>query len=135
MASDFSIYTDQNGVYEDNPEVISKEEAITIASNKERELTNNEILNINTESGIRKLNKYFFEIEGEIDNINNMNQEKDDYIKKNEDIARNVWIISIKHKINTSQEIKEFIKGEDKEYYIDITTGEIIGGKRIYKEN
>lgn len=130
-----SIYTDQNGVYEDNPEVISKEEAITIASNKERELTNNEILNINTERGIRKLNKYFFEIEGEIDNINNMNQEKDDYIKKNEDIARNVWIISIKHKINTSQEIKEFIKGEDKEYYIDITTGEIIGGKRIYKEN
>ena len=130
-----SIYTEESGVYEDNPEVISKEEAINIATNKEKELTNNEILNINTERGIRKLNKYFFEIEGEIDNINNMNQEKDDYIKKNEDIARNVWIISIKHRINTSQEIEKFIKGEDKEYYIDITTGEIIGGKRIYKEN
>lgn len=54
-----SIYTDISGIYEDNPEVISKDEAIKIAINKEKELTNNEISNINTKRGIRKLNKYF----------------------------------------------------------------------------
>ena len=125
-----SIYTDISGIYEDNPEVISKDEAIKIATNKEKELTNNEILSIKTEMGIRKLNNYFYELE----EINNVNQENNNSINQNEDIARNVWIVSIKHKENISKNIEEFFKNEDKEYYIDITTGEIIGGKRIYQQ-
>lgn len=80
--------------------------------------------------GIRKLNNYFYELE----EINNVNQENNNSINQNEDIARNVWIVSIKHKENISKNIEEFFKNEDKEYYIDITTGEIIGGKRIYQQ-
>ena len=38
-----SIYHNQNDKYENNPEVITKEEAIKIATNKEKEFTNSEI--------------------------------------------------------------------------------------------
>lgn len=127
-----SIYTDQNGVYEDNPEVISKEEAITIATNKEKELTNNEILNINSEKGIRKQNSYIYEIEQNATKENNEQETiNKNTININENIIRNVWIVSIKHSNTENNNIQDYLRGKSKEYYIDITTGEIIGGKKI----
>ena len=123
-----SIYTDISGIYEDNPEVISKEEAINIASNKEKELTNNEITNIDIEKGIRKQNSYIYELEKNADKENN---EEEKMINVNANIIRNVWIISIKHEGVENKNIEDYLKGKSKEYYIDITTGEIIGGNKI----
>ena len=127
-----SIYTDISGKYEDNPEVITKEEAISIATKKEKELTNNEITSINIEEGIRKQNSYIYELEQGANKENN-EEETNETINFNANIIRNVWIISIKHENTENKNIEDYLKGNDKQYYIDITTGEIIGGNEMKK--
>ena len=123
-----SIYTDQSGIYEDNPEVVTEQEAIQIATNHEKELTNNEVSSIDAEKGIRKMNKFFYDIEKNIEKIN-INKEED--ILETENIVRNVWIVKIKHNTEKNTDIKNWIKEIDKEYFIDMSTGEIIGGKKL----
>lgn len=128
-----SIYTDQNGVYEDNPEVITEQEAINIAINKEKEITDNEIINIKAELGIRKQNSYIFELEQSANkDINEKETNKDSTININENLIRNVWIINIKHENNKNgYNVEDYLKGVSKQYYIDKTTGEIIGGNEL----
>ncbi len=124
-----SIYTEKSGVYEDNPEVISKEEAIEIATNKEQEFNKNPIININTKKGIKKINQFIYMIENNIDKININNMEAN--VIETSNIVRNVWVVEIKHNIELIKNADNLIKEMNKEYYIDITTGEIIGGNIV----
>lgn len=124
-----SIYTEQSGVYEDNSEVISKEEAIEIATNKEQEFNKNPIININTKKGIKKVNQFIYMIENNIDKININNMEEN--VIETSNIVRNVWVVEIKHNIELIKSSDNLIKEMNKEYYIDITTGEIIGGNIV----
>lgn len=128
-----SITNMKNGKYEDNEQVITKEEAIEIATKKEKEFTSNEISEIKSELGIRKMNGFFFELEHDENILYDVHHEENTFpISKSENIIRNVWIIQIKHNEIDNKDLIKYFKGKDKEYYIDITTGEIIGGKRIY---
>lgn len=130
-----SITNMKNGKYEDNEQVITKEEAIEIATKKEKEFTSNEISEIKSELGIRKMNGFLFELENYGDILYNAHQEEDTYqINMSENIVRNVWIIQIKHNATSTENMIEYLKGKDKEYYVDITTGEIIGGNTINNE-
>lgn len=126
-----SITKESNGEYAGNPIEISKEEAVEVAKNKEKEFTDNEISSVTVELGIRKMNTYIYKLEKGIEFINN-NEDNHmiNMIEGNE--ARQVWIISIHHK-NEGKEINDAqrLKGKNKEYYVDVTTKEIIGGKRI----
>ena len=127
-----SIFETKKGNYDNNPMVITEEEAIQIATSKEKELTNKEIENTSTEIGIRKMNKYIFKLENNILPTNSeLKEEESIAIKENN--TRKVWMINIYHK---NQEIKkitdmDILKSKDKAYYIDITTGEILGGEKI----
>lgn len=128
-----SITNMKNGKYEDNEQVITKEEAIEIATKKEKEFTSNEISEIKSELGIRKMNGFFFELEHDENILYDVHHEENTFpISKSENIIRNVWIIQIKHNEIDNKDLIKYFKGKDKEYYIDITTGKIIGGKRIY---
>lgn len=129
-----SITKNNSGLYENNPEVITENEAINIAINKEKQLTDNEISGYKAEKAIRKMNNYIIQLE-QMENIFDINQENNGVILRNSNIERNIWIVTIKHIINDFKNVSNFFKAEDKEYFIDITTGEIIGGKRLYKEN
>lgn len=124
-----SIYTNISGVYEDNSQVITEQEAIEIARKKEQEFTNRAISNIDIEKGIRKTNKFFYMLENNIKNINSNNLEE--FIIETENRIRNVWIIKIEHSDERSNHIEDSLKEMNKEYYIDISTGEIIGGKKL----
>lgn len=110
-----------------NPIIIQKESAIEIAKNKELEFTNTEISNIESELSIEKMNTLVYELENEIyDSV-------DLQIEEN---IRNVWKVRIEHKIkkdfNTYSNPNQYMKENlNKEFYIDATTGEIIGGKFI----
>ena len=110
-----------------NPIIIQEESAIEIAKNKEAEFTNTEITNIKSELSIEKMNTLVYQLEYEIyDTMNLQIEEK----------IRNVWKVTIEHKnkkdfniySNPNQYMKENL---NKEFYIDATTGEIIGGKFI----
>ena len=92
------------------------------------EFTDNEISSITVELGIRKCNNYINQLENseEIDNIDVKENGASLYIMS-EDEARNVWIIKINHPQNTT--INE--KSVNKEYYVDATTKEVIGGKEL----
>ena len=116
-----SIYKKQDGKYENNPEVITKEEAIEKATDKEKEMTKNEISEITIEKGIRKMNNNIYNLE-----YTNNNENK---IIETENIIRNVWIVKIEHTNHTKfKDEIDLLRGADKEYYIDISTNEIIGG-------
>ena len=127
-----SIIETSDGTYDNNPTVITQEEATQIAVNKEKELTSREIESTSSEIGIRKMNSYIYMLENNLENgFEDEKYEGDLMINKNK--VRKVWIISIIHK---NKEIKkrtnmDILKSKDKAYYIDITTGEILGGEKI----
>ena len=127
-----SIYHKQNGKYENNPEVITEEEAVEIAINKEKEFTNNKISEITAEKGIRKMNKFIYELEN---NAIETNIEEDSEINStvylNTLNSRKVWIIKLEH--NREEKNNGKLTDKDKLYFIDITTGEIIGGQYTEK--
>lgn len=107
-----------------NTIVISEEEAKNIAIQKENELSNIPILETNAELAIEKMNVFIYYLE------NNIN---DDNIYKTDDISRLVWKVEIKHdkdKKYTSNDLETIKKYYNKKYYIDATTGEIIGGEQ-----
>ena len=128
MNNNLVIYTitgkiDNN--FEDNPIIISKEEAIEIAKNKEKEFSDLEISNVSAELSIEKMNIFVYCLEN---NIANENGEL-----KVDDISRNVWVVSIEHNKDSKPKDGniETVKSQyNKKYYIDTTTGEIIGGEQ-----
>ena len=127
-----SIIETSDGTYDNNPTVITQEEATQIAVNKEKELTSREIESTSSEIGIRKMNSYIYMLENNLENgFEDEKYEGDLIINKNK--VRKVWIISIIHK---NKEIKinnniDVLRLLDKKYYIDASTGEILGGEQI----
>lgn len=116
-----------------NPIILSREDAIEIAKNKELEFTNTEITNINSELSIEQMNTLVYELENE---IYDTTIENGGIYLKIEPQIRNVWKVSIEHKnkkdFNTYSNPNQYMKENlNKEFYIDATTGEIIGGKFI----
>ena len=128
------IFEIKDGTYDNNPTVITEDEAIQVAVNKEKELTNKEIENVSTEVGIRKMNSYIYQLENNSD-FTNLDQMDDGDTLANELKVRKVWMVKITHK-NINENIDELdtnqkLRSSDKIYYIDITTAEILGGKKI----
>ena len=123
-----SIFTQDSGKYENNALVINKERAMEIAKDKENQLTDSEIINISSEYGIRMMNKYIYELEMKKNN-DNIIYDGDESVNNVNKIVRNVWIVKIEHKDGDYTNVIDYLKGFSKQYYIDVTTGEIIGGK------
>ena len=120
-----SITIIDNNNFENNPIIITKEKAIEIATNKEKDFSNLEISDINADLSIEKMNIFIYCLEN---NITNENGEI-----KTDDITRNVWVVDVKHNKETrpkDAEIETVKKLYNKKYYIDATTGEIIGGEQ-----
>lgn len=120
-----SITGERKDTFENNPLVITKEQAIEIATNKEREFSNLEISNITANLSIEKMNIFVYCLEN---NITNENGEL-----KLDDRSRNVWVVDIQHDKESKPkdgEIETVKKLYNKKYYIDTTTGEIIGGEQ-----
>lgn len=110
---------------ENNPIILSKEEAIKIAIEKEKEFSNLEIIEATAENEIKKSNIFIYALE------NNITNENGEY--KIEEVTRNVWVVQIKHSKENkprSSELETVKMMYDKKYYIDATTGEIIGGEQ-----
>lgn len=116
-----------NNKFENNEFTISEEEAKNIAQNKENEFSNQPIINVTAEKSIEKMNTFIYCLENNIENQSSI---------KIEDRIRKVWIIKIEHEktpqnadetLSDMEYVKEYMS---KKYFIDATTGEIIGGEQ-----
>lgn len=126
-----------NYAYENNEQVISKEEAMEIAKNKEKVINpEGQIKTIQAEIKIEQMNESVFlrEKYGEEYESGKWNKEKvgenvykikdDAVFYKTEERVRKVWRVVIEYdKSQTDNSLRYYA------YYVDATTGEIIGGE------
>lgn len=109
-----------------NPIVITKDEAIKIAIKKEKEFSDLEISKVSAEIDMKEMNTFIYALENYIENDTgslNVNN-----------VERNVWVVYIEHKKDNSPRNTDVLTVREeynKKYYIDATTGEIIGGAMI----
>ena len=130
-----SILIGTDNTYQNNPVVITEEEAINIAKNKEQELSPNEITDITSRLSIEKMNAFIYQLENDKYDVTGTMEDETYY--KTENITRKVWKVKIEHSVDDKDYIdyNQYIKeGMNKYYYVDVTTGEIIGGDQAYFE-
>ncbi len=111
--------------FENNSVIITKDEAIKIASEKEKEFSTLEISEVSVQLSIEKMNIFVYALENNITNTNGEYQV--------DDIDRNVWVVEIKHNKDRKPrdaELETVKQLYNKKYFIDATTGEIIGGEQ-----
>ncbi len=123
------ILVNEDWYFENNPVSISEEVAIKTATTKEKEFNNLNIDKVDATLGIRRMNTFIYELENNVDRANIDITKPNAELYKTETRTRKVWIVSIEHNddILYNDHI-EFLRKSNKKYYIDATTGEIIGG-------
>lgn len=97
--------------FENNPIVITEDEAIETVRNK---LQGEEITNINCELKIEQMNPYVFMQDNPLEGNEAYKMER---------VVRKVWSVECFVKKNNIE--------QQEKYYVDVTTGEIIGGDSI----
>ena len=131
-----SVLLNKDSSYQKNPVVITEEEAINIAKNKELELSPHEITNMTSSLSIEKMNPFIYQLENNKYDVTGTMEDETYY--KTENIARKVWKVKVEHNVdvrNYSEDHNKYIKeGMDKYYFVDATTGEIIGGNYTFLE-
>ena len=119
-------YVIENKSYENNPEEIAKEDAIRIAVQKDKEIEPNaQIKEIKTDVRIEKMNSDAYVRDKYKDKYYEQKILADDEEKiyyVTEDRVRKVWVVTLEYD-DIYNKILYYT------YYIDATTGEIIGGQ------
>ena len=127
----------ENSKYEDNEQIITKEEAIKIATERDKKIeTRHNIATTEAQIGIDKMNADVVYREKDIENYNKgtINYEREENgtykIKDNAEFykvdnrVRKVWEVKIFYDYYKVDYQVRYV------YYVDATTGEIIGGNR-----
>lgn len=129
------IHNEKNNNYISSAENISKEEAIKIVDAKEKEFSDIEFSITSCEQSIEKMNAYIYKLEN---NVKMVDAGIDNDIYQVDDISRNVWVIKVEHKKDNPflefDNTENYKRYSNKYYYVDIETGEIIGGAYAFSE-
>lgn len=121
-------------IYEENKLIINKEQAIEIAKKCDRKISVLDIENIESEVAIRDINSFVYvqeKTQGAEDEIRHEEQEDgriiiyDGYYDERK--LRKVWNIKISYLMDKEKQ-RNFNEVNGRNYYVDATTGEIIGG-------
>lgn len=128
--------------YQDNDIKISKEKSIEIAKEQDRKITDREIQDISAGLDINLMNSFVYLQEkshGTDDGTRSVESGNSIIIyntyKETEKIARNTWEVTIKYKrIEDYSKIENIKSTNNRTYYIDATSGEIIGGSWAISE-
>lgn len=126
-------YRVENSKFENNPLEISKEKAIEIATNEDRKIENKEIINTEAELRIEKMNgNAYARLHNTEEYYKPMTttdvplEERVYY--QTEDRVRRVWVVSFNYGEEPGTDVvTRYAKGTYS-YFVDSTTGEIIGG-------
>lgn len=134
-----SMYSVQNSKFDNNPIEITKEEAIEIAKAEDRKVETNEIIDTNVEIRIKKMNgnayARFNNTEEYYKPMTTVNVPANEHVYyKTEDRVRRVWVVVFNYgevidenKTEEERLVERVTKGQYS-YFVDCTTGEIIGG-------
>ena len=130
-----AFIANENVEYKDNPVQITKEEAEKIALEKDKKITDNEVDWIITKQQIRQINSWIYLLEqngGKYPEFKEEKQADGSTVRYNEyqtvqNIARKVWTVNIHYKQGEPDPNNEK-KYNAKSIFVDVTTGEVIGG-------
>ena len=125
-------YTVENSKCDNNPIKITKEEAIQIATNEDRKVESNPIIKTTAELKIKGMNGNAYarlhntqEYYKPLLTIDVPDEERVSY--KTENRIRTVWVVVFQYGDEGADIVERVAKGQYS-YYVDATTGEIIGG-------
>lgn len=124
---------DDNWEYQNNEVIITKERAIEIAKNVDRKISILDVTTIDAELDIERVNSFVYAQEETLGKEDEFREEVIDGVThayraySNEKILRTIWNVKISYNYNESnaRNSKEFL---GRYYYVDTSTGEIIGG-------
>lgn len=123
VVSSLSAFGESN--FENNPVIITKDEAVEVATAKEKDFSDLDISSVSADLSIEKMNVFVYCLENNIAN--------EDGSLKVDDVSRNVWVVRVEHEKSSKpkdadvETVKELY---NKKYFVDATTGEIIGGEQ-----
>lgn len=128
----FDSFTVENMPFDNNEIIITKDEAIQIALEEDKKIETNKVVETKAERRIVKMNADAYE------RINNKEEYYDamqtvDYPNEDrnyynvEDKIRNAWVVVITYEDNFDSVTERYTEGKYS-YFVDCTTGEIIGG-------
>lgn len=130
-----AFIANENVEYKDNPIQITKEDAEKIALEKDKKITDNEVDWIITKQQIRQINSWIYLLEqngGKYPELKEDIQVDGSKVKYHEyqtvqNVARKVWTVNIHYKQGEPDPNNEK-KYNAKSIFVDVTTGEVIGG-------
>lgn len=133
------IHTNLNMNFENNPIVITEEEAIGIAKESNSKITSNEIASIESNLDIKDMNEFIYlqeQSKGEddgntketIEDENGVQTYRTYSLYKSDKIVRKVWRITINY-VQGEIDLDNLNRYSSRDFYVDCTTGEIIGGR------
>lgn len=133
----FEAIITENEPFENNEYIITKEEAISKAQEYDKNITDMIIVETKAEKKIVKMNdKAYSRMQNYKEFYEPMQNENFDNSKYNyyavDGKLRNAWVVVLKYddKYFTDDVVKRYTEGAFT-YYIDATTGEIIGGETL----
>ncbi len=125
----------ENVEYKDNPVQITKEEAEKIALKQDKKLTDNKVDWVITKQQIRQINSWIYLLEKNGGKYPELKEEQQSdgstasYYEYQtvQNVARKVWTVNIHYKQEEPDPNNEK-KYNSKSIFVDVTTGEVIGG-------
>lgn len=126
-------YSVGNSKCEDNAIKITKEEAIQIATNEDRKVENRPIIRTNAELKIRSMNGNAYARLNNTEEyykprIPNDGTIRESITYKTDGRIRKVWVVVFEYSDEGTDIVDKVTKGQYS-YFVDATTGEIIGGE------
>lgn len=132
-------YSVINNKFENNPIEITKEQAVEIAKTEDRKVESKDIIGVSTELRIEKMNaQAYARLKYTDDYYKPMMQtdvpDNESYLYKTDNRVRKVWIVVLKYGVQNDENKNEFENLAERtqkgqfSYFVDCTTGEIIGG-------
>ncbi len=119
--------------FDNNETVITEDEAIKIALDEDKKIQTNKIIETKDKKMVVKMNSNAYErinnkekFYETMQTVNYPNEERDYY--NIEDKIRNAWVVVITYEDTYNDEIMRRYTEGQYSYFVDCTTGEIIGG-------
>lgn len=141
LAKDKQLYNYSvlNNKFENNPLEITKEQAIEIAKNEDRKVETKDIIKTDAELRIEKMNgNAYARLKYTDDYYKPMMQtdvpDNERYLYKTDNRVRRVWVVVFNYAEKNDENKSEFENLAERtqkgqySYFVDCTTGEIIGG-------
>ena len=131
----FDSFTVENKPFDNNEIIVTKDEAIQIALEEDKKIETNKVVETKAERRIVKMNADAYERinnkEKYYDSMQTVDYPNEDRNYYNvEDKIRNAWVVVITYEDNFDSVTERYTEGKYS-YFVDCTTGEIIGGSSM----